>query len=535
MSKLMTARKAPKAPHPRMECCVDAECTSGLRNRYFVGKRMTPDAFSIEQDYSIGRRRLLNRAIHGWGVVYGYAVAITQAEKRRAEAATLDIGPGLALDEAGRELLQLDKAVLGLDAVIPLGEGAPNARRGHGDSEDRDAFWDSHGDTCWRLSVHYAEQVIGPMTLSDPCSCERHEWDRVCETVRYSLEPIDCDECCVEFGCELECECASGPCCEDHDREDDRKGYKPNPRQAAHEREARIARQREEPRDPIGEHPEDGERPHKTVSRGGCRCLCDHLTGLSVGTECETLCEIEEPCARVYVDLHNPVPLACVKLRRGECGWEFDSIYDDCGPRRLVKRNDLLFDLIRGCDLTTISSIGWAHLHRKRVAWEDFENAFGPTATGQDEEIVTEDFWVEFSRPVLAESIDRDCFSMTIVGVDEDTGWGELHRVPIVRIEMTPAPDDTSGRLVTRAKLVVEATWLRESIQSRRSVFDQDETLVEIEVRGHYIVDCNRQTIAANTDGMEPQSTAAAGPGGRFLSTFRVQRRTGQTAQAARS
>jgi hypothetical protein len=33
---------------------------------------------------------------------------------------------------------------------------------------------------------------------------------------------------------------------------------------------------------------------------------------------------------------------------------------EECPPRRIVKRNDMLFDLIRGCDLTRITRISWA-------------------------------------------------------------------------------------------------------------------------------------------------------------------------------
>ena len=52
-------------------------------------------------------------------------------------------------------------------------------------------------EICWLLSVHYAEESIGPVTLNDPCSCDRHQWDQVCETVRYSLTKIDCTKCCA--------------------------------------------------------------------------------------------------------------------------------------------------------------------------------------------------------------------------------------------------------------------------------------------------------------------------------------------------
>ena len=76
-------RTPQKARVTRRECC-DHTCTSGSRNNYFPGKRLTPDGLRIEQKYLVDRRHLLNRAIHGWGVVYGYAVAIASPGKGRA-------------------------------------------------------------------------------------------------------------------------------------------------------------------------------------------------------------------------------------------------------------------------------------------------------------------------------------------------------------------------------------------------------------------------------------------------------------------
>ena len=73
------------------ECCSDGPCDSGLRNHYYEGKRLTADSFRVEQSYLAERRHLLNRAIHGWGVVFGYAL--------KHSATELDIQPGLALDE----------------------------------------------------------------------------------------------------------------------------------------------------------------------------------------------------------------------------------------------------------------------------------------------------------------------------------------------------------------------------------------------------------------------------------------------------
>src|SRR5258708_3296561 len=107
MQKNDTPRTSSPAGSARRECCTDAPCDSGLRNQYFEGKRLTADSFRVEQSYLLERRRLLNRAIHGWGVVYGYAVKPVRAANCRTEDASgaLEIGPGLALDECGRELL----------------------------------------------------------------------------------------------------------------------------------------------------------------------------------------------------------------------------------------------------------------------------------------------------------------------------------------------------------------------------------------------------------------------------------------------
>src|SRR5689334_21498667 len=123
-----TDRIPTKARPIRPDCCADEKCTSGSRNNYFSGKRLTADVFRVEQTYMVERRHLLNRAIHGWGVVYGYSVAMAAADKAcpGAERGQLEIGEGLALDQAGRELLQTGRISLTLDAVTLLDdEGKP--------------------------------------------------------------------------------------------------------------------------------------------------------------------------------------------------------------------------------------------------------------------------------------------------------------------------------------------------------------------------------------------------------------------------
>src|SRR5262249_36441670 len=158
-----------------------------------------------------------------------------------------------------------------------------------------------------------------PVNQQDACHYTHRHWDRVCETVRFSLRLVTCSTCCSEPECRLKCECKKDSCC--------------NPAS-----ETEVA---------------------PSTRRGGCSCLCEHLTH-SKFKECGRLCEIEGPCCRTFrVAVKDPVPLACVTIVKNCDQWALGVSIEECGPRPLVKRNDLLFDLIRGCDLTRIIDIGW--------------------------------------------------------------------------------------------------------------------------------------------------------------------------------
>lgn len=535
-----TDRMPAKARPVRRECCADEKCTSGSRNNYFAGKRLTPDVFRVEQNYLVERRHLLNRAIHGWGVVYGYGVAMAAPDEScpGAKPVRLEIGGGLALDKAGRELVQTAPISLTLADITLLNERGAPIRPDRCGGDDEISRLKPGADWCWLLRVHYAEQDIGPVELKDPCSCERHEWDRVCETVRYTLQPVDCGECCTGQECELKCCCATGPCCEEHDasKEDLRKALealrianerKPEEFEARGALESEIESLRQEVEEKARAIRDSAQVPAVyPPDRGGCRCLCDHLTALRPGVECSTLCAVDE-CARA--DLRNGLPLACLKLEQEECGdWRFGSVFDACGPRRLVKRNDLLFDLIRGCDVTRIIEVGWEAWHRsgQPVPFDEFSAAFGPLGENQDE-YVTDKFWVRFSRPVRVSTLRPDCFAMTVLVEDDEGGWWQPLRIPIVRVDTSRATANLGDppNHVRSVWIVVDGGWLEDAVRGRRTKFFADETRIEIEVRGDFVIDCNGQTVDANARGLLPAPSGSDGPGDAFLSTFTVGKR----------
>lgn len=468
------------------ECCGDACCDSGQRNRYFAGKRMTPESLKVEQRYHLERRRLINRAVHGWGVVYGFGLRVSDPDDCGGDGERrLRIGAGLAFDACGRELVQASAIKFRLEDIVAIGDDGCFVRD-DGKCRERNAPtpWDGPENDIWLLSAHYAERLLSPLTLKDPCHCDGQEWDHVCETIVYSLQRTDRDGCCAKNPCTLACDCPDSPCCRLHD---DKRGLA------------------------------------EPASRGGCRCLCEHLTGLDVDPcDCDTLCEVKRG---LRASPGHGVALACVRLAHDRCGdWTIAQIIDDCGPRRLVKRNDLLFDLIRGCDLTRIVHVGWEDWHRGETSYEKFRDSFGKPDDA-DNTCITELYTVRFSGPVRRSTVQPDCFVMTIVGHDEEGGWGMPHRVPIVRVDAEPeGPDDPKGTC-RDVRLVVEADWFNDAICSRKSIFHHHAALVEIEIRGDYILDCNGQAVDANAIGRQPTPTGNGVPGDSYVSNFRVAAR----------
>ena len=77
------------------------------RNHYFYGKLLSVDDFRLEQKYGNDKRRMLNRFLHGTGVVTGMNVV-------GVDDTTILVESGLALDSTGREIVIDEPVVRGL-------------------------------------------------------------------------------------------------------------------------------------------------------------------------------------------------------------------------------------------------------------------------------------------------------------------------------------------------------------------------------------------------------------------------------------
>lgn len=110
------------------------------RNRYFYGKLLGVEDFEAEQKYMNDKRRLINRFMHGCGVVCGLNVV-------QIESDTISVEAGLALDFAGREIL-VDEPVT---RRLPELEGFSAYEK------------DTDGGSYLYLCIEYAEYEKSPV------------------------------------------------------------------------------------------------------------------------------------------------------------------------------------------------------------------------------------------------------------------------------------------------------------------------------------------------------------------------------------
>lgn len=127
-----------------------------LRNRYFYGKLLDVHHFEMEQDYLNGKRWMLNRLLFGYGVICGLDVRYEGGDQ-------VTVGPGVALDRCGREI------------VVPRRSREvrlPRRRTEHIDSPGQEKQCD---DGVIFLCICYHECDIDPVpTMAENCEVEDH-------------------------------------------------------------------------------------------------------------------------------------------------------------------------------------------------------------------------------------------------------------------------------------------------------------------------------------------------------------------------
>lgn len=130
------------------------------RNRYFYGKLLTVRDFEVEQRYHCTKRELLNRLVHGAGVVCGLGVTAS-------DESTLMIESGMALDYQGREIVVPEP----LFRKLPMLEGQETL------AGKKDAY----------LCLSYAEEDVEPVNATGAEVGSQRQFDLTREGFRLFL------------------------------------------------------------------------------------------------------------------------------------------------------------------------------------------------------------------------------------------------------------------------------------------------------------------------------------------------------------
>jgi hypothetical protein len=363
----------------------DAHVTSPqrwIRRPIFLPNQLlTADQLTSLVDGQRAHSEMLMRALHGNGVIFGFAVtpgARAAAEPHQDEkdpkgggervrskhgddgtwvgATKLEISCGMALDRHGR-LLHWPTGTLCYDDIVGRKDCAG----------------------IYTLRVHYAERRVAKGGCG-PCA-DHADW--VEEGVVFSLaeECQHAGRCCPELS-----SCTSW----------------------------------------------DDYICARTASGGNKVPVPDDLKTACDGAD--ELCRID--CSDLFYDADAGIPIACVSidnLADDDCPerWGFGALGEGCEVRPYVYRTPLL----HGCqnDLARVKSL----------SWQDWTENSAAVPWGEFETLVTKHggLWIEFSKPIACATVNQNSVFLTATYLDEDSDYVLTRRIP-ARVEPRDADGD---------------------------------------------------------------------------------------------
>jgi hypothetical protein len=150
------------------------------------------------------------------------------------------------------------------------------------------------------------------------------------------------------------------------------------------------------------------------------------------------------------------------------------------------------------------------------MPWKVFASLFDKTdgRTG---------FVVRFSAPVFVDTIRFDSVVMRAITIEQATDWRLVRRIPIVRLDFTPAASGLPPGTTDQMRFHVSPHWIKDEIDDDRSTWlTWNGFEVEIEIYGDGILDCHRQPIDGEAVGLEAFPSGNGSPGGTYRSAIRV-------------
>lgn len=291
--------------------------TWSTRPTFTPRQMLTAQQLNAGLDDELKRQRLLNRAVHGYGVVLGLGLVVADSGELDLDRGCLRLTGGLALDRHGRMLVWKGGRI-GLDDLVDK----PPTAEGH-----------------YTLCMHYAAR---PPVTDDcgHCADDRSGWfqEGVVFTLRSACHRVD-RRCAV------------------------------HPPGACVGHEAYLCRR-------TGAHP--GENPRTVpVSADVDWMLADPGRLSTTGCDDWSYDPNPEVCVPVAcVEIRDLADRTADPDCEPSLG--FGTSVEVCRVRPFVYRNPLLYELVKGCDvlLPRVQAISWQDWvdlgWRQRIPWADF-------------------------------------------------------------------------------------------------------------------------------------------------------------------
>lgn len=439
------------------------------RNNYFYGKLMTARDFTDEQCYFNEKRWLINRMIHGWGVVCGLDVKFEDGKEdciqeisscQKEKQCNIIIDRGLAIDCCGREIVVCDKQTISLaDVEPPCNPAAERPRQG------RQRFV---------ICLEYNECKTEPVTVA-PSMCsqsEKSNYNRIRDSFRIRLR----------YASDVSIPDRKRKYCQLADRKNEMKGGSDVKHYGKHQHDC-------EQYEPLHHY------LCKKLSAGCPECdPCGCLVLAEVTAEPISGSDYEQHKDPKQQERQDKTRHRKIKLN-----------IDPCSHRRLVYNNKMLYDLIH-ChhdDLPHIIEISWLDFHgKKRVYWDDFVR-----------QIIKKGLTVTFDHAIDPKTVNRHTFLISFKFADRPSGT-------IVR-KFIPVEDITVMENQCKYMLRVDREWIDEEIDASKSeLFDGID--VDITLRSSLICDLDCKALDGDfICGKLPTGNGVQG--GDFLSWFTVR------------
>lgn len=170
------------------------------KTRYFHGMLLTDRDFREEQIYHNEKRKLLNRMLHGWGVVCGLKIEPTSPNP----SSKIIIKLGLALDCAGKEIFVCEPYELDVVEII---KACSTVKKKPATPEKCEELEKTPEENKWYVVIKYKEVPTDPVPVYAPGGgCE----EKVCEYSR--MREGYCIELTQTVQCPEKLRESKGPC-----------------------------------------------------------------------------------------------------------------------------------------------------------------------------------------------------------------------------------------------------------------------------------------------------------------------------------